>query len=75
MTFEGALAMLAALVLTVADRGLPSLPSSRGGNMIAYGLVVLDSHGNNLFLLRITIDEDVVYPLRLALCWTLVSIP
>ena len=44
-TFEGALAMLAAFV-HVADRGLPSLPSSRWQYDCLWS-GCLDSHGDN----------------------------
>ena len=63
-TFEGALAMLAAFVLTfTGSRTTFPYPLPADGNMIAYGLQCLDSNGNNCFPLRITIMRDVVYPI------------
>ena len=60
-TIEGALAMLAALVLTLPlESYLPFLPV--GGNFIAYGLLVLLLMGTTVLAQGYTYDE-VVYPI------------
>ena len=60
-TFEGALAMLAAFVLTLPiEDYLPYLPAD--GNMIAYGLVVLILMGTTVLAQNYNY-EDVVYPI------------
>ena len=60
-TFEGALAMLAAFVLTLPiEDYLTYLPAD--GNMIAYGLVVLILMGTTVLAQQYNY-EDVVYPI------------
>lgn len=60
-TIEGALAMLAALVLALPlESYLPFLPA--GGNFIAYGLLVLLLMGTTVLAQGYTYDE-VVYPI------------
>ena len=67
-TIEGALAMLAALVLALPlESYLPFLPA--GGNFIAYGLLVLLLMGTTVLAQGYTYDE-VVYPIASSfLCW------